>query len=82
MNICYSAHMQNTYLFSGIFKANRMLTDKEIHELRQLISLQVLTMSGVSEDGSLTTSVNRDTVTVIPFSDKVEIVVSPDLLDD
>lgn len=74
--------MQNTYLFSGIFKANRMLTDKELYELRQLISLQVLTMSGISEEGNLTTSVDRETITVIPFSDKVEIVVSPHLVED
>lgn len=59
-----------------------MLTDKEIEALRQLISLQVLTMSGISEEGNLTTSVDRETITVIPFSDKIEIVVSPDLIED
>lgn len=56
-----------------------MLTDKELYTLRQLISLQVSAMSG--EDGLLT-SVDTETITVIPFTDKVEIVVSPDLIED
>lgn len=72
--------MKTTYLFSGIFQTDRPLEESEIAALRHAICAQI--EEPVDADGNrIRTKIDLETVTMIPFTDKVEIVVNPELLE-
>jgi hypothetical protein len=72
--------MKNTYLFSGIFQTDRPLENSELDALRHAICAQI--EEPVDLDGNrIRTKIDLETITMIPFTDKVEIVVNPDSLD-
>lgn len=72
--------MKNTYLFSGIFQTDRPLENSELAALRHAICAQI--EEPIDLDGNrIKTSVDLGTITIIPFTDKVEIVVNPEIGD-
>ena len=72
--------MKKTYLFSGIFQTDRPLTNNEIAAMRHAVCAQI--EDPVSEEGeSLDAKVDLGSITIIPFNDKVEIIVNPEMED-
>lgn len=73
--------MKHTYLMSGVFQTDRPMTDRELAALRRLVCAQIEEPVDM-EDQPIIINVDLETIVIIPFNDKVEIIVNPEQLGE